>query len=46
MAHWNAVGVFLTDALCLGLALLERVLILELATHIGGWCWQLVCREL
>jgi len=30
-AYWNAVGVFLADALGLGLALLECVLVLELA---------------
>lgn len=31
--YWNAIGVFLSDALGLSLALLERVLVLELGTH-------------
>ena len=31
--HWNAVVVLLADALSLGLALLERVLVLELGAH-------------
>lgn len=38
--YGNAVRVFLTDALGLSLALLERVLVLELASHLGlvdGW---------
>ena len=34
--YWNAVVVLLTDALCLGLALLEGVLVLELGSHGGG----------
>jgi len=34
--NWNAVGVFLADALGLGLALLEGVLVLELAAHFDG----------
>lgn len=33
--YGNAVGVFLTDALGFGLALLEGVLILKLAAHVG-----------
>jgi hypothetical protein len=37
-AYWNAVRVLLTDALGLGLALLEGVLVLELAAHFDdGW---------
>lgn len=34
--YGNAVGILLADALGLGLALLEGVLVLELATHDGG----------
>jgi hypothetical protein len=34
--YGNAVVVLLADALSLGLALLERVLVLELGTHVGG----------
>ena len=34
--HRNAVGVLLADALSFGLALLERMLILELGAHDGG----------
>lgn len=34
--YGNAVGVFLTDALGLSLALLEGMLVLELAAHDGG----------
>lgn len=37
-AYRNAVGVFLTDAFGLGLALLEGVLVLKLASHLGGVC--------
>lgn len=33
----NAVRVFLANALGLSLALLEGVLVLELAAHDGGW---------
>ncbi len=36
--YGNAVGIFLTDALGFGLALLEGVLVLELATHVGQIC--------
>jgi len=32
----DAIGVLLTDSLGLGLALLERVLILKLGSHVGG----------
>ena len=35
-AYRNAISVFLTDALGLSFALLERVLVLELGTHLGG----------
>ena len=38
VTHRNAVGVLLPDALGLGLALLERVLVLELGAHVGGCC--------
>lgn len=34
--HGNAIRVLLTDALGLSLALLEGVLVLELAAHSGG----------
>jgi hypothetical protein len=34
----NAVRVLLADALSLGLALLEGVLVLKLASHFGGDC--------
>lgn len=34
--YGNAVVVLLANALGLGLALLERVLVLELGTHLGG----------
>jgi hypothetical protein len=34
--HGNAVGVFLADALGLGLALLKGMLVLELGTHLDG----------
>jgi hypothetical protein len=34
--HRNAVGVFLADALCFCLALLEGVLVLELGSHDDG----------
>ena len=33
----NAIGILLADALGLGLALLEGVLVLELAAHFGGY---------
>jgi hypothetical protein len=36
VTHRDAVGVLLPDALGLSLALLERVLILELGAHVGG----------
>ena len=36
VTHRDAVGVLLPDALGLGLALLERVLVLELGAHDGG----------
>ena len=36
VTHRNAVGVLLPDALGLSLALLERVLVLELGAHDGG----------
>jgi hypothetical protein len=43
VTHRDAVGVLLPDALGLGLALLEGVLVLELGAHVGGWvvvvCW-------
>lgn len=35
--HRNAISIFLSDALGLGLALLERMLVLELAAHGCGW---------
>lgn len=38
-AHGNAVCVFLSNTLSLGLALLEWVLVLELGAHTG---WQLM----
>jgi hypothetical protein len=34
--YGNAVVVLLANALSLGLALLERMLVLELGTHVGG----------
>jgi hypothetical protein len=37
VTHRDAVGVLLPDALGLGLALLEGVLVLELGAHVGGW---------
>ena len=43
--YGNAVVVLLANALSLGLALLERVLVLELGAHVGGgkftvvWLW-------
>lgn len=36
VTHRDAVGVLLPDALGLSLALLERVLVLELGAHVGG----------
>ena len=33
-AYWDPVCVFLSDALSFGFALLERMLVLELGTHI------------
>lgn len=36
ISYWNAIGIFLTDTLSFCLALLERVLVLELGTHDGG----------
>lgn len=41
--HRDTVGVLLPDALSLGLALLERVLVLELGTHVGDGLWDVVC---
>jgi hypothetical protein len=38
VTYRDAVGVLLPDALGLGLALLERVLVLELGAHVGGVC--------
>lgn len=35
-AYWDTVCVFLSDTLSLRLALLERVLVLELGSHIDG----------
>jgi hypothetical protein len=37
VTHRDAVGVLLPDALGLGLALLEGVLVLELGAHVDGW---------
>lgn len=34
--YWDTVGIFLSDAFGLSLALLEGVLVLKLGTHIGG----------
>ena len=34
VAYWNTVSVLLSDSLSFSLALLERVLVLELGTHI------------
>ena len=34
-AYRNAISIFLTNALCLSLALLKGMLILELRAHIG-----------
>ena len=42
VTHRDAVGVLLPDALGLGLALLERVLVLELGAHVGGFVAGLV----
>ena len=40
MTHWDAVGVFLADALSFCLALLEGVLVLELGSHDGdSYAW-------
>ncbi len=36
IAYWDAVCVFLTDALSLGLTLLKGVLVLELGSHVDG----------
>jgi hypothetical protein len=41
MVYWlftyrNTIGVFLADALGLGLSLLKRMLVLELASHFDG----------
>lgn len=36
MTYWDAVCVLLTDSLSLSLALLERVLVLELGAHVDG----------
>ena len=36
MTHWNAIGVFLADALSFCLALLEWVLVLKLGSHDDG----------
>lgn len=33
-AYWDPVSVFLSDALSFGFALLERMLVLELGTHV------------
>lgn len=43
--YGNAIGVLLADALGFGLALLERVLILELATHVGQICSTEGCKK-
>ena len=34
ITYWNAVCILLADSLSLSLALLERVLVLELGTHL------------
>jgi hypothetical protein len=36
ITYRNAISILLADALGLGLALLERVLVLELGSHLGG----------
>ena len=36
MTYWDTVCVLLTDSLSLSLALLERVLVLELGAHVDG----------
>jgi len=36
VTYWDTVCVLLTDSLSLSLALLERVLVLELGTHVDG----------
>lgn len=41
--YWNSVGVLLADALSFGLSLLERVLVLELGAHSGGWWSAVFC---
>lgn len=41
--YWNSVGVLLADALSFGLALLERVLVLKLGAHSGGWWSGVFC---
>lgn len=41
--YWNSVGVLLADALSFGLSLLERVLVLELGAHSGGWWSGVFC---
>ena len=35
VTHWDSVGVLLSDALSLGLAFFEGVLVLELGSHFG-----------
>lgn len=38
--YWNAVGIFLADALGFGLALLKGVLVLKLGSHLDSVvCW-------
>ena len=44
VTHWNTVCVLLTDSLSFRLALLERVLVLELGTHNVGRDDLLACR--
>jgi hypothetical protein len=37
--YWDAIRILLADALGLGLALAEGVLVLELRSHVGGEDW-------
>jgi uncharacterized protein YaiE (UPF0345 family) len=54
MTYRDSVGVFLSDALSFSLALLERMLVLKLGTHLDTaarmvekvwWRWSQVCAE-
>jgi hypothetical protein len=41
--HWDAIGVFLADTLCLSFALLEGMLVLKLRSHFQVRCLRECC---